>query len=229
MIGRLRKYATDIETLPGDAAAAWRSAGAAGVLTELRRRTVDRAGGYVCNLVIEAHFSGLRPISPPAGVEILPFGSTSWGLLGDLAGRRVAPVFAAASRAGRSCLVAWRGSRAVGYIWLSPAAEARYENFMLPLPPDANYLWQLQVARSERRQGVGAALVSAGLQWSVAQGLCRSWMITGHDNIAAQNTIASLAPCLVLGTISRVKVGSWMRSRYVPLAYPRPLQPRDTA
>lgn len=229
MIRRLRKYATDIATLPGDAAAAWRSAGTAGVLTELRRRTVDRAGGYVCNLVIEADFSGLRPIAPLPGIEIRPFGSDDWALLGDLVGQRVAPVFTAAARAGRSCLVAWHGSRALGYIWISPAVELRYENFVLPMPPDANYFWQLQVARSQRRQGVGAALVSAGLQWSIEQGFRRSRMITSSDNVAAQRTIASLAPCLVLGKIRRVKVGPWMRSRYLPLAAPRSLHPRGMA
>ncbi|HET9465075.1 MAG TPA: GNAT family N-acetyltransferase [Gemmatimonadales bacterium] len=198
MIGRLRKYATDI-------------------------------GGYACNLVIEADFSGLRPFAPLPGIEIRQFGSDNWALLGDLVCRRVAPVFTAAARAGRSCLVAWRGSRALGYIWLSPAAELRHENFALPLPPDANYLWQLQVARSQRRQGVCAALVSAGLQWSMEQGFRRSRMITRNDNVAAQRTIASLAPCLVLGKVRRVKVGPWMRSRYLPLAAPRPLHPRVTA
>ena len=36
---RIQKYLTDLATLPGDAATAWRTAGRAGVWTEVRRRT----------------------------------------------------------------------------------------------------------------------------------------------------------------------------------------------
>ena len=219
-----RKYVTDLSTLPGDAAAAWRSAGAPGVWTELRRRTIDRAGGFVRNLVIEADLSTTRRTSPPSGIAIRPFTGEDWSSLGDMAGERLAPVFTAASRAGRMCLVAWRGHDALGYIWFSPQIELRYENFDLPLPADANYLWQIQVARGARRQGVGAALIQAGFQRALEHGLRCSWMITAPDNTAAQNTLSSVAECRLLGTISRVKVVSWMQCRYLPLHEPRALE-----
>ena len=220
-----RKYVTDLRTLPGDAAAAWRSAGAPGVWTELRRRTVDRAGGFVRNLVIEADLTTTRRSSPARGMEIRPFTATDWSSLGDLASQRLAPVFTAALLADRRCLVAWRGKEALGYIWFSPRIELRYENFDLPLPADGNYLWQIQVARGARRQGVGAALIEAGFQQSLQHGLRRSWMITAPDNLAAQNTVSSVAECRLLGTISRVKVVSWMQCRYLPLHEPRALEP----
>ena len=218
-----RKYANDLETFPGDAARAWRSAGAAGVWLELRRRTFDRAGGFSRYLVIEADLSSIREIPMPDGIEIRPFKGPDWSLLGDLGGYRLTRCFARAAEAGRVCLVAWRGSTAVGYIWFSPKTEKCYENFDLSMPPDAIYLWQIQVARSERRRGVGAALGSFGLVMARGQGYRRSWMITRSDNLAAQSTIASLAPSRVLGSVNRIKVTSWMHTRFHVLPTPKPL------
>jgi ribosomal protein S18 acetylase RimI-like enzyme len=220
---RIQKYLTDVATLPGDAAAAWRSDGPTGVWTEVRRRTVDRAVGYVRYIVLEADLDGFRRVPPPDGIVIRPFDGSDWASLGYLVSCRVAPIFTAAVRAGRTCLVAWRGSEALGYLWLSPAIEERYENFVLPLPPDTIYVWQIQVARSARRQGLGAALVSAGFEYAVNRGVRRSWMITSPANTAAQKTIATIAASRVLGNISRVKVGSWMQGRYAPFPEPLPL------
>jgi ribosomal protein S18 acetylase RimI-like enzyme len=220
-----RKYVTDLRTLPGDAAAAWRSAGASGVWTELRRRTIDRAGGFVRNLVLEADLTTTRRSSLARGIEIRAFMGPDWSSLGDLVSQRLNPVFTAALRADRQCMVAWRGAEALGYIWFSPRIELRYENFDLPLPADATYLWQIQVARAARRQGVGAALIQAGFRQALQDGFRRSWMITAPDNAAAQNTISSVAECRLLGSISRVKVVSWMQCRYLPMPEARPLEP----
>lgn len=221
---RIRKYLTDIATLPGDAAAAWRSDGSAGVWTEVRRRTVDRACGYVRYLVLEADLEGFRRVPPPDGVVMRPFAGADWAALGGLVSCRVAPSFTAALRSGRTCLVAWRDSEAVGYIWFSPAVEECYENFRLLLPPETIYLWQLKVARSARRQGLGGSLVSAGFELALEQGIRRSWMITSPTNTAAQKTVASITASRVLGSISRLKIASWMQSRYSPLHEPLPLQ-----
>lgn len=223
-----RKYVNDLETFPGDAVRAWRSAGAPGVWLELRRRTLDRAGGYSRYLVIEADLSTIREIPMPGGIEIRPFPGPDWSLLGDLVGYRLARCFAPATDAGRVCLVAWRGSTAVGYIWFSPEIEQRHESFELPMPSDAIYLWQIQVARSERRRGVGAALVRIGLLMAKRRGYRRSWMMTRSDNLAAQSTIASMAPSRVLGTVNRIKVTSWIRTRFLVLPTPQPLHRAST-
>ena len=229
MVGRrLRKYVSDLRSLPNDVAAAWRSDGAAGVTLQLRRRSLDRLGGYVRYIVIEAEMLELRP-QPPSDCEIRCFTDEDWSLLGDLVPLRLVPIFEAARRAGRLCLVAWRGTMAQGYIWFSPAIEEQHENFAMELPADAIYLWQIQVTRSARRRGVGAALIRAGFQLAAERGLRRSWMITRRDNIAAQGTIAAVASCRVLGTISRVKVATWMRSWFVRLAEPLQLQPGSAA
>lgn len=222
--GMFRKYVNDLKTLPEDAARAWRSAGAAGVWLELRRRTLDRAAGYSHYLVLEADLSAIREIPMPDGLEIRRFTGPDWFLLGDLVGHRLTRCFARAAEAGRICLVAWRGSTAVGYIWFSPEIDQRYESMELPMPSDAIYLWQLQVAQSERRRGVGAALVSFGLLMATGWGYRRSWMITRSDNLAAQSTIASLAPTRVLGSVSRIKLTSWMHTRFLALPTAQPLQ-----
>jgi ribosomal protein S18 acetylase RimI-like enzyme len=221
---RIEKYLTDIATLPGDAAAAWRTEGPTGVLTEVRRRTVDRAGGYVRYIVLDADLDGFRRVPPPDGVRIEPFSGSDWSALGGLVSRQLAPACNAAVRAGRECLVAWRGSEALGFIWFSPAVEQRYESFSLPLPPGTTYLWQLRVARWARNQGIGAALVSAGFEHAVRRGVRRSLMITSGKNTAAQKTVATITASWVLGSISRVKVATWMQTRYVPWQEPLPLQ-----
>jgi GNAT superfamily N-acetyltransferase len=223
-----RKYLDDGRSFPGDAARAWRSGGAAGVWLELRKRTLDRAGGYTRYLLIEADLSTLRAIPLPEGIDIRPFTGSDWALLGDLAGHRLGRCFAAAAAAGRMCFVAWRDSKAVGYLWLSPAIDQRYEHFALPLPVDAIYLWQIQVARSERHRGVGAALVSSSLSWARRQDYRRSWMLTRSDNLAAQSTIASVASSRVLGIVSRIRLTSWVRIRLLLSPSPRPLQPALT-
>ncbi len=218
------KYLTDAATLPRDAASAWRTDGAAGVWTELRRRTVDRAAGYVRYIVLEADLENFRRVSPPEGVVIRPFAGSDWSSLGPMVPCRVAPILTAARRAGRTCLVAWRGSEAIGYIWFSPAVEQRYENFALSLPPATTYLWQIQVTRSARRQGLGAALISAGFEQAAQQGFRRSWMITSPSNRAAQKAVTTITTGRVLGSIRRVKVASWMQTRYAPLQHSLPLQ-----
>jgi ribosomal protein S18 acetylase RimI-like enzyme len=215
------KYARDIKSLPHDVAAAWRADGAAGVALQLRRRTIDRLGGYVRYIVLEADMLDVLPHAP-SDYEIRCFTDSDWSLLGDLVPLRVVPVFDAARRAGRLCLVAWHGTNAEGYIWVSPAVEERHENFALELPADAIYLWQIQVTRSARRRGLGSALIRAAFRLAAEHGFRRSWMVTRQDNIAARSTINAVAPCRVLGTISRIKIFSWMRSSFLRLQHPVP-------
>jgi GNAT superfamily N-acetyltransferase len=133
---------------------------------------------------------------------------------------RLAHEFEGAAASGRICLVAWKQRHAVGYAWFSPSIELRHEGYELPLPPDAIYIWQLEVSPSERRQGVAAALLSRGLQLARDRGLRRSWIVIHPDNTASLRTIASVASSRVLGTVGRLKVLSWMYSRYRALSAP---------
>ncbi len=108
----------------------------------------------------------------------------------------------------------------MGYAWFSPRIENRHESYDLPLPADTIYIWQVEVSRSERRQGVAAALLSSGLQLARTRNFCRSWIIIHPDNVASLRTIASVAPSRVLGTVARIKVLSWIHSRYRALSAP---------
>ncbi len=224
MKARLEKYLTDVVTLPGDAAAGWRSAGVGGVWTELRRRTIDRLGGHGRYLVIDVDLHRVKHIPAPDGVVIRRFTGTDWSSLGGLVSQRGAPVCTSALNAGRVCLVAWHGAEPLGLIWVSPWLDQWHEQFVLPLPSDAVYLWHIKVVPAARRHGVGAALGSAGLEFAAQQGFRRGWMVTSPTNLAAQKTVGSVGACRVLGTIRRVKLGSWMPTRYTPYDAPIPLE-----
>jgi GNAT superfamily N-acetyltransferase len=224
----LAKYLTDIRTFPGDATRAWRAGGWSAFQEEIRKRTLDRVGGYVRRFVIETDLSRLAEMSPPEEVDIRLFGGPDWQLLGDMGRSRLAVQFGEAAAAGRVCLVAWKRRQAVGYAWFSPAIESRHESYDLPLPSDTLYIWQVEVKRSERRRGVAAALLSRGLQLGRDRGFQRSWMIIHPHNIASLRAIASIAPSRVLGTVARLKVLSWMRSRYRALSAPVPIEIRST-
>jgi ribosomal protein S18 acetylase RimI-like enzyme len=214
------KYLTDLRTFPGDSARAWRTGGWVAVRDEIRKRTLDRVGGYVRRFVIETDLSRLAEVAPPEGVEIRPFDGPDWSLLGDMARSRLTHQFDAATAAGRVCLVAWKRRQAVGYAWFSTRIEKRHESYDLPLPADTIYIWQIQVSRNERRQGVAAALLSSGLQLARERNFCRSWIIVHPDNVASLRTIASVAPSRVLGTVARLKVLSWIYNRFRMLSAP---------
>jgi GNAT superfamily N-acetyltransferase len=217
-------FFTDLRTLPGDVARAWRASGWVAVRDELRKRTVDRIGGYVRRYVVETDLSRLADIAPPREVEIRVFQGSDWNLLGDMLRSRLVHQFGQAAAEGRICLVAWSRRRAVGYAWLSPAVESRHECYDLPLPSDAIYIWQVEVLRGERRPGVAAALLSSGLRLGRERGFRRSWMIVHPDRIAVLGAIAGVAPSRVLGTVARLKVLSWIRSRYRALSAPVPIE-----
>lgn len=224
----IAKYLTDIRTFPGDAIRAWRAGGWSAIQEEIGKRTLDRVGGYVRRFVVETDLSRLAEMSPPEEVDIRLFGGPDWQLLGDMGRSRLAAQFGEAAAAGRVCLVAWKRREAVGYAWFSPAIESRHESYDLQLPSDTLYVWQVEIKRSERLGGVATALLSRGLQQARDRGFQRSWMIIHPHNIASLRAIASIAPSRVLGTVARLKILSWMRSRYRALSAPVPIEIRST-
>ncbi len=223
---RLQKYVNDLRTLPGDVMGAWRDGGAPDVLLELRRRTVDRAGGYAHGLVIETDLSGLIARPPRPGIEIEHFAGPDWSSLSGLVGDRIAAKCAAAAAAGRQCIVARRNGQILGHSWVSPAVEARYESYDLPLPSDAIYIWQTLVMGEARGLGLGSALLSFELHLARDRGYRRSWTVIHPDNRASLRTVAAVGPSRVVGSVTRVKVLSSMRSRYSALPVAQPLEQR---
>lgn len=183
------------------------------------RGTIDRVAN-ARRFVIESDLARLAEVAPPEAVEVRLFTGPDWSLLGDTARLRTAHRFQEASAAGRICLVAWKQRHVVGYAWFSPRIDVRHEGYDLPLPADAVYIWQLEVSPGERRHGVAAALLSNGLQLARDRGLRRSWIVVHPDNIASLRTIAGVASSRVLGTVRRLKVLTWIYSRYRALSAP---------
>ena len=218
------KYLTDLGTFPKDAVRAWRVGGWAAVRAEVRKRTFDWVGGYVRRFVIETDLSRLYEVPAPPEVEIRAFTGPDWQLLGDMARSRLVPQFDEAAAAGRICLVAWKRRQAVGYAWFSSRIESRHEAYDLPIPSDTIYIWQVEVSRNEPRQGLAAALLSRGLKLGWERGFHRSWIIVHSDNDLSLQAVVSVGPSRVLGTVGRLKVLSWMRSRYRALNAPVPIE-----
>ena len=216
----LEKYLFDARTLPADLARSWRADGVNGVVTQLRQRSVDRIAGRSHSLVIETDLLKVRQVPPPEGVSICRFNG-DWSELGDLVSRRMAPYLSSAAAAGRWCLVARRGEQAVGLAWLAPKTDVRFDKFTLPLPPDAVYLWMVQVVRNERSKQVGSALASAALGWAQEVGWRRAWMIIDPGNRASLRAAAGLMPSSrVLGSVTRTKLLRSMHSAYDSLPLP---------
>jgi len=198
----------------------------------LRRRIaefrwqLDRLGGYGQKFVVETDLSRLAELDPPSEVDIRPFKEADWSLLGDIMPKSLTVELDDPGAEGRTCLVAWKRRHAVGYAWFYPEVDCKHERCALPLPPDAVYIRQLEVDRSERRQGLAAALLSAGLKLRRDQGYQRSWVVLDPKNTASVRTIASVAPCQVLGTVAWLRIFGWIRCRYRTLHAPFPIDTR---
>ena len=214
---------SDMYTFSEDAGRAWRAGGWPSLMDELRRRIMDRIGGYVRRFVIETDLSRMLEVAAPPEVDIRPFTGPDWALLGDLGRSRLADQFREAAAAGRVCLVAWKRRQAIGYVWFSEKIESQHERYELPLPAEAVHVGQIDVVRGERGSGVAAALLSTGLRYFRDRGFQRSWIIVHPNDVAAMCSIASVAPSTVLGTVGRVKVLDWMRNRYLELSPPVPV------
>jgi GNAT superfamily N-acetyltransferase len=199
MLSRLRRYLADM------------------------RWQLDRVAGGGRRFLIETDLSRLAELAPPSDVDIRAFSGPDWSLLGDMVRKPQTSDAAVAEAADRTCLVAWKRRQAVGYAWFSPEIDCRHERCKLPLPPDAIYIGQIEVARAERRQGVAAALLSAGLRVRRDQGFQRSWIVIDPANVASVHTIASVAPSQVLGTIASLRLLGWIRCRYRVLHAPFPI------
>ena len=170
--------------------------------------------------LVETDLSRLAELAPPSDVDIREFQGSDWSMLVDIMPKSLTLELDESGSEGRTCLVAWKRRHPVGYAWFYPEVDCRHERCRLPLPANAVYIRQLEVTRSERRQGLASALLSAGLKLRRDQGYERSWIVLDPMNTASVRTIASVAPCQVLGTIARLRIFGWTHCRYRELHAP---------
>ena len=137
-----------------------------------------------------------------------------------MASARDIALFRTRHDAGRTCLLAWRGGRAIGYTWFSGRMGPDVTVCPLPLPPHAAYLYDLFVLPSERSSGVGSALVSARLRLARDRGFTEGWRMISVGNHASLKTVEKTrgAGTRVVGEMSYIKVLDRIYPRFTPCA-----------
>lgn len=215
---RLAAYSRDLQTLPGDAALAWRWEGARGVWNQLAERTVRRIVRRGRYIIIAQRLDQARDVTPPPGVTIAPFSGLDWSQLAGIATQRDRDSFRRLSERGRVCLVAWRERRPIGYTWFSERIDPEVETLPVPLPACAAYSTDLYVDVSERNSGVGSALVSARLRLARERGFSESWRMIAPKNRASFRTLEKTAGrgARIVGEVSSLKVFRWVHARFRP-------------
>ena len=182
----MNKYVRDAITFPRDARAAWTHAGASGVWREMRLRSLDRISRRGLALLLEHVVADVPHLPLPEGVRIAPFAGSDWSpFLAFTTPQRIEKFRKRIAR-GRECLVAWRGDRPVGFTWISKQMERDIETYVLPLPADGAYHWDLFVASEERGSGVGTALAYARLHHAHEQSYRVGWRLIDVDNWSSQ-------------------------------------------
>ena len=215
MLTRLRKYAADLRTFPGDASLGYRNDGMQGVWDAFAQRWIFRVI-RVGHLIVYAQPVDEAPeILPPVGVTISSLGSAAWPALAGLVPERTLDRFPELLAAGRHCLVAWRGSEPIGYAWVAERMGPDVTLCPLELPPYAAYLWDLYVLPRERRNGIGSALASARIRTARERGFREGWRMIAPSNHASLRTLArSAAGTRVVGEIRFVKIMTRMHVRF---------------
>jgi GNAT superfamily N-acetyltransferase len=214
----VNKYLRDAVTFPRDAGAAWRHAGVPGVWREVRVRSLDRFLRRGLAIVLEHVLVDVPYLPLPEGVRITPFAGPDWSpFLAITTAKRISRFSERIAR-GRECLVAWRGTRPIGFTWISTRMDRDIESYPLPLPPDATYHWDLFVDSAERGNGLGAALASARLHHSRKKGFRVGWRMIEIDNRASQRTAqkTSAESTRVIGEVRYMRVFGRTWSRFTP-------------
>jgi GNAT superfamily N-acetyltransferase len=184
----------------------------------LRERTLGRVFQHGVVQVIEQALDAVDETPVPAGVTIAPYAGPDWAPLLRFAPPGAAARFRRAAARERTCLVAWRDGRAVGYTWISGRLDADLEMFPIVLAADAAYGWSLHVDAAERSGGIGTALVGARLAWARAHGYRRMCRVVAPHNRASLRTVAKTAGsgARILGTLHYVRLLRWRWGRLDP-------------
>jgi GNAT superfamily N-acetyltransferase len=213
----LEKYASDLRTLPGDFALAYRHNGWRGAWSTLATRTVHRVFRTDRVVIFAQPLSGSPEVAPPPGVCIAPLSETDWPALSRLVAQRDLARFSRLVASGRHGLVAWRGSEPIGYGWVAERIGPDVTACDLALPAHAAYLWDLYVIPSERSNGVGSALASARIRKARELGFSEGWRMISPSNGASLRTLARTGSgTRVIGELRYVKVLSHVQVWFRP-------------
>lgn len=203
---------------PSEARRAWRAGG----LSELRELVAERSVHLVFRrdrmVVIAQPLDAVREVAMPAGVTITLATPPDLGLLSEMSSVRDIEIFRTRLAAGRTCLLAWREGRPIGYTWLSERVGPDVTVCPLPLPAHAAYLYDLYVIPSERSSGVGTALVSARLTLARERGFTEGWRMISVGNAASLRTVEKTGGkgTRVVGEMAYVKVLDRVYPRFTP-------------
>lgn len=212
---RLANLAAHWRELPAETRRAWRLGGMREVKDVLAERSVHLVYRRARMLVIAQPLDGLRETPVPAGVTIAAATAADIDRLGDMVGARDLRLFRSRHAAGRTCLIAWRAGKPIGYTWFSDRVGPDVTICPLPLPAHAAYLYDLYVVPAERSFGIGSALVSARLRLARERGFTEGWRMIAVGNRASFRTVAKTS-----GAGTRV-VGEMRYLKLLDRIYPR--------
>ncbi len=206
--GRLASYWRDIASFPRDAVRLWRVERWHGVVRLIVARTVNRVFYTKRFHLIEQTLHAVPPRRPlPSGRRVTRLGDDDWDALACLATSRQIEMFCRRIAAGRRCYVAWDGTEAVGYVWVSTTIETAFEGFAIDLPPHAWYGWDLYVTPRRRREGIATMLILEGLHISRDMGWMCSYRLIAPENVGSLRTLEKTSGGhRTLATVRRTKL-----------------------
>ena len=178
-----------------------RTAGLSEFGSQVLAETIGRVHEQQRLLVIEQDLAVVREVRTPEGVEIEPF-TGDWAGLSPIMTSRAMARFRKRFDAGRTCLLAHREDRPIGYTWISHSMDPDIEFLPLALPEDAAYLWDLFVIRGERGSGTGSALTSARLAAARSSGFKLGWRAISPDNKPSVRTAEKTGSVRIIGELT---------------------------
>jgi GNAT superfamily N-acetyltransferase len=215
---RIARFVNHWRGFPAEARRAYRVGG----MTELRQAVAERSVHLLFRrdrmVIIADPLDAFREVAVPPGVTITVARSSDWGLMSGMASARDIELFRNRQIQGRTCLIAWRDARPIGYTWFSERMGPDVTACTIPLPSHAAYLYDLYVTPSERGTGVGSALVTARLNAARERGFTEGWRMISVGNGASLRTAEKTASegTRVVGELTYFKVLDRMYPRFTP-------------
>jgi len=213
---RIVRFVNHWRGFPAEARRAYRVGG----MSELREVVADRSVHLLFRrdrmVVIAQRLDAIREVAVPSGVTITVAQPSDWDLMSGMSSTRDIELFRNRQIEGRTCLIAWRDGRPIGYTWFSERMGPDVTACTIPLPSHAAYLYDLYVTPSERGTGVGSALVTARLKAARERGFTEGWRMISVGNGASLRTAEKTASAgtRVVGELTYVKVLDRMYPRF---------------